>query len=394
MRIVAIADLQIGESRCGTIDPTSGLHTREIDFFNSIDTVINFALDEKNNIDLVAILGDIYADRKPTMTQQREFAKRIARLSNAQKETIILQGNHDISEDESEAHTSSVIQEFDIPYVSVVDEPKVLHYNETAVIAVPYLSRKRLHFRTLDEAVNHYKEIVEMLRSQSGKKNNVCLIHQTVENSIMPAGYRDLSTMDEIVVPLKLFDDFDITICGHIHKHQALQKKPPVLYVGSIDRVDFGEAKEEKGFVLYDGDKDKVIFAKLNVRDFLDLKVDVTNVENIQEKLIEDLGNVELEEKIVKLVVKVKESDVVKINVPDINKMLKKSFYSNGMSFDIVRERRTRDEKMSESLSLYSALESYIENRKEYKSIKDSMLKEGKTIIDEVKNDSTEIKTH
>ena len=39
---------------------------------------------------------------------------------------------------------------------------------------------------------------------------------------------------------------------GHIHKHQSLNgdAHPPVIYSGSIERIDFGEEHELKGWVV------------------------------------------------------------------------------------------------------------------------------------------------
>ncbi len=44
---------------------------------------------------------------------------------------------------------------------------------------------------------------------------------------------------------------------GHIHKYQDLNegKHPPVVYPGSIERVDWGEAREEKYYVIAEVDK-------------------------------------------------------------------------------------------------------------------------------------------
>ena len=45
---------------------------------------------------------------------------------------------------------------------------------------------------------------------------------------------------------------FRYVALGHIHKHQSLNTdlQPPVLYSGSIERIDFGEEHEAKGFVV------------------------------------------------------------------------------------------------------------------------------------------------
>jgi exonuclease SbcD len=45
---------------------------------------------------------------------------------------------------------------------------------------------------------------------------------------------------------------FDYVALGHIHKSQNLNEgaHPPVIYPGSIERVDFGEATDDKFFVI------------------------------------------------------------------------------------------------------------------------------------------------
>ncbi|MBI2836301.1 MAG: exonuclease SbcCD subunit D, partial [Chloroflexi bacterium] len=43
---------------------------------------------------------------------------------------------------------------------------------------------------------------------------------------------------------------FDYVALGHIHKHQVLWPDPPVVYSGSLERVDFSEENDEKGFYL------------------------------------------------------------------------------------------------------------------------------------------------
>ena len=45
---------------------------------------------------------------------------------------------------------------------------------------------------------------------------------------------------------------FDYVALGHLHRHQNLNESgyPAVVYSGSIERIDFGERKEEKGFCL------------------------------------------------------------------------------------------------------------------------------------------------
>ncbi len=50
---------------------------------------------------------------------------------------------------------------------------------------------------------------------------------------------------------------FDYTALGHIHKAQDLNEghHPPAIYPGSIERVDFGEEKEKKFFIVAEIEK-------------------------------------------------------------------------------------------------------------------------------------------
>ena len=81
MRILHFSDLHIGVENYGRTDPETGLSTRLADFLSSLDEVVEYALTE--DVDLVLLAGDAYKGRDPSQTHQREFARRLARLSEA-----------------------------------------------------------------------------------------------------------------------------------------------------------------------------------------------------------------------------------------------------------------------------------------------------------------------
>jgi exonuclease SbcD len=97
----------------------------------------------------------------------------------------------------------------------------------------------------------------------------------------------------DLVLPGSLVKDvrFSYVALGHIHKPQNLNEghQPPVIYPGSIERVDFGEAKDDKFFVvaaLEKGTDTKVDWRKLvNVRPFIDRYVKVESAERITDNL-------------------------------------------------------------------------------------------------------------
>ncbi|HEY90749.1 MAG TPA: exonuclease SbcCD subunit D, partial [Dehalococcoidia bacterium] len=95
MKIVHFADLHLGVENYGRIDPDTGLSSRLNDFLFAFDTLIDFAVEKQ--ADLIIFCGDAYKNREPTQTQQREFARRISRLSGSDIPIFLLIGNHDLS---------------------------------------------------------------------------------------------------------------------------------------------------------------------------------------------------------------------------------------------------------------------------------------------------------
>jgi exonuclease SbcD len=83
---------------------------------------------------------------------------------------------------------------------------------------------------------------------------------------------------------------FDYVALGHIHRFQDLNPDgyPPVVYPGSIERVDFGEVREEKGFVVAEVSKGETHYTwrKLAIRPFLDLSVTLEEGDPVREKLL------------------------------------------------------------------------------------------------------------
>jgi exonuclease SbcD len=79
---------------------------------------------------------------------------------------------------------------------------------------------------------------------------------------------------------------------GHIHKSQDLNtgNHPPVIYPGSIERVDFGEAKDDKFFVIADVSRGhtQVEWCKLEgIRPFVDRFVRLDSQEEVTERILE-----------------------------------------------------------------------------------------------------------
>jgi exonuclease SbcD len=94
---------------------------------------------------------------------------------------------------------------------------------------------------------------------------------------------------------------------GHIHKPQDVNEgqHPPVIYPGSIERVDFGEAKDDKFYIVAEVTRGetKVEWKKIEgTRPFIERRAVLQSGENVTEVLKSALPR-DMSDAIVKLVV-------------------------------------------------------------------------------------------
>ena len=323
MKLLHFADAHIDMANYGRHDPQTGLPQRVLDFLKSLDTIVDTAISEK--VDMVIFAGDAYKDRSPAPTFQREWGRRVIRLSQAGIPTFLLVGNHDMSPAAGRAHA---IQEFDtlqIPHVRVLQKPEFLSADEIGLpvqlIAIPYISRSglmaALEISGVDKA-EVYGEIetrlTDLLKEWLQNADHGLPIILTAHASVQGASYGSERTVmlgSDLVLPASLVKDkrLDYVALGHIHRPQNLNDggHPPVIYPGSIERVDFGEAKDDKFFVIAGVEKGRaqVEWRKLEgVRPFIDRRAVLQSGENVTETLIEALPQAKtLENAIVRLIV-------------------------------------------------------------------------------------------
>ena len=290
MKILHFADAHIDMANYGRRDPETGLPLRILDFLKSLDTIVNTAIQEK--VDLVIFAGDTYKDRSPAPTYQREWETRIQRLSKAKIPTLLLVGNHDLSPATGRAHALQEFNTLQIPHIHVLDKPQLLTAEELGlpiqVIALPWVSRSGMMAYSQmsgEESEKIYERLEDLLTefvAQCFEKIDENLpVILTAHASVQGAKYgaeRMVLLGNDLVLSGSLVKDkrLDYVALGHIHKAQNLNEgaHPPVIYPGSIERVDFGEAKDAKFFVTAEvtRGKTKVKWRELSdIRPFIDI---------------------------------------------------------------------------------------------------------------------------
>jgi len=321
-RILHFADAHIDMANYGRHDPQSGLPLRVIDFLKSLDTIVETAIQER--VDLVLFAGDAYKDRNPAPTFQREWGRRIIRLSRAGIPTLLLVGNHDLSPALGRAHAIEEFTTLEVPHVRVLDRPTFLQPDELEgvglqILALPWVSRAgliaQLGLRAaepgqiFEELETRLTELVQSwLEVADPSLPTVLTAHASVQGAKY-GGERTVMLGNDLVLPGSLVRDprLDYVALGHIHKPQDLNKNahPPVIYPGSIERVDFGEVNDEKFFVVADIQRGQtqVEWRKLTgIRPFIDREVILKSKEDLNERLRKALPSQEkLKDAIVRL---------------------------------------------------------------------------------------------
>jgi exonuclease SbcD len=133
---------------------------------------------------------------------------------------------------------------------------------------------------------------------------------------------------------LQTFDQpgIDFVALGHIHKHQALSyASPQVVYSGSIDRVDFGEQNEDKGWVcveIPEKGKAEWEFRKVSARPFLTIEATVES-DNATEDVVRAIARQadKLENAVVRVRIDVPPERIGELNDDDIRAQLKSAYY-------------------------------------------------------------------
>jgi exonuclease SbcD len=258
-------------------------------------------------VDLVIFAGDAYKDRSPAPTFQREWGRRIMRLSRAKIPTILITGNHDIAPSQQRAHA---IQEFDtleVPYVHVVYQPTLLGPNEldglpVQVLAIPWITRAGVASllentpadekdpnKIIEDAIANL--IQTAIQALDPNLPAILAAHASISGAVF-GNEQTIKLGRDVLLPPGLVRDphFDYVALGHIHRFQDLNPDgyPPVVYPGSIERVDFGEVREEKGFVVAEVSKGETHYTwrKLAIRPFLDLSITLEEGDPVREKLL------------------------------------------------------------------------------------------------------------
>ena len=387
MRILHFADLHIGVENYGRVDPETGLSTRLIDFLAALDEVVEYALTQ--DVDLVLLAGDAYKSRDPNQTQQRELAQRLAKLSSAGIPVFLLVGNHDLPHAVGRATAIEIFNTLQVPNLHVGDQiqtyPVETPNGPLQIVALPWPRRSRLLTRedTRGLSIDQINERVQDLLTQGVKLAAdrldpgvpaILTGHLTVSGDTLGSERSMMLGQDHVLLPSNLhLPVFDYIALGHIHKHQILRENPMMVYAGSLQRVDFGEEGETKGFCVVELDPGRMQgmrlvdfrFQPVQARNFVTVDVRMPEgSEDPTQEVIHAVLRHNVADSIVRVRISLTAEQSTQLREAEIREALKEAHYVASVSRQVEEERRTRiPADTVEGLDPLQALGLYLESR-------------------------------
>ncbi len=285
-KILFVSDVHIGIRYPYRVNLRTGISERTMDFIEALVRVVKYAI--KEQIDIFVISGDLYDRVTIGPTLLRQVREKIWQpLLNHRIPIVLVGGNHD----------SPQIFEKGSPFgeISIIPNSYAVRWPQSQKVKARNTEEEigfvLLPYMTATQAVAYAEERIgeeiergqHMIRSQQlfrdWIKHEVKMLDTKIK-FIVGHFYVKGSKIGIIPYPDQLphefifkkdmlpLEEIDLAVFGHIHTTQVLFNGK-VLVPGSLERVDFGETTEDKGFYVYNTNTKKLDFVSNNPRPLL-----------------------------------------------------------------------------------------------------------------------------
>ncbi|MEL6327866.1 MAG: exonuclease subunit SbcD [Cyanobacteria bacterium J06626_23] len=400
LKILHLSDIHLGSGFShGRTNPETGLNTRLEDFVSTLSRCMDAAIEQ--SVDLVLFGGDAFPDATPPPIVQQAFAQQFRRLVDAQIPTVLLVGNHDQHSHGMGGASLCIYRTLGIPGFVVGDKLET-HPIQTAsgpvqVVTLPWLTRSTLLTRPETEGLS-MGDVGELLldrlrvaleaeiRQLDSAVPAILLAHVMTDTARFGAE-RFLAVGKGFTVPMSLLARpcFDYVALGHVHKHQVICQNPLMVYPGSIERVDFSEEKEDKGYVMLSLDKGKaeMSFCPLPARPFRTISVDLTKADEPNEKLLKAIAKAATTDTVVRLLYKLRADQIDSLDNAALHKALAAA-HTYTIHPELVSQLsrpRLPELGADNSLEPVTALQAYLANREDLKDIASDMIAAAEALL-------------
>jgi len=391
----------------GKIDQKTGMHTRLLDFARSFDFCINYAIE--NNVDFFLFSGDAYKTAHPSPTQQKLLLQALLRLYKAGIPTVIIVGNHDNPLTFGKAHSLDIFGNLPLDGFHVVAKPSIISLmtksGQVNIVGIPWPTRNSLsidnryiHTSAADITQHISRAVTQIIAQKADQLDRsipaVLAGHLTVSSGVFSGSEkRAIYGTDPLFLTSQLaIEPFDYVALGHLHRYQNLNSHgyPAVVYSGSIDRIDFGERKEDKGFCVVTIAKKGHTsheFIKIATRPFIQIEVKLTTTSNQTEQVVRAISGQPISDAVIKVIYYVPEGIRDLVDVKKVQQACEPAMYVVGIiPINNVQVRERRAGAVKTSMDLPSLLSAYFDTKPELKEKKAVLIKKALLLAQEEQN--------
>jgi exonuclease SbcD len=382
IELIHVSDIHFGSGEAhGKVNPATGLNVRLEDFTRAFAKCVDYALSLPADVFLFS--GDAYRNASPEPVYQKMFAEQLRRLSEAGVQTVLVVGNHDQIFKSTGSHSMSVFQSLGVPNLIIVDRPKVVRIDTAGgvlqLVGLPYVTRHLLmtnqDYADLSNAQiervlsEHVSAVMKALYDELDPSLPAVGTAHIMLDSARAGAEQELLVGYTTTFPLSVFidDRLDYVALGHVHRYQVLhEKSPAVVYCGSIERVDFSEEAEDKGFVHVRVARGETSFEfhSVNPRPFVTVDVDCVASADPTADVIKAVTKAIVEGCVLRVRYRLREEQTALFNQIAVATAAESASMVHFKPEIIVPQRESRIPSLTESTALtpLAALETYLDN--------------------------------
>jgi DNA repair protein SbcD/Mre11 len=381
IRFIHTADIHFGMENYGRIDPQTGIHSRLLDFKKSFDTCVDYAI--LHNVDLFVFAGDAYKTAYPSPTQQKLLMQSFMRLYKANIPVVIVVGNHDNPLSFGKANALDIFAHLPIDGFYVFCKPESLTIQTKSgpvqIVGIPWPNRHHLALNaahaasTATELTQHISNSLAAIIANFAAKLDpaipaILVGHLTVSAGIFSGSEkRAVYGNDPILLPSQLaIQPFDYVALGHLHRFQNINpgQPIPIVYSGSIDRIDFGERKEEKGFcdvTIHEKYRTTFEHVVIQTRPFLQIEIKLNEDENQTTQILSALQKHSIAHAIVKITYEIPTTSTDTVDVKKIQNYCTDAMFVVGIIPIRTAQTRAHRDLLKQEMNLETLLQTYFD---------------------------------
>lgn len=395
IRFIHTADIHFGMENYGKIDVKTGIHTRLLDFEIALNFCIDYAIEQ--NVDFFMFSGDAYKTAHPSPTHQRLLMQCFLRLFKANIPLVMVIGNHDNPLSFGKAHALEIFDQIPVNGFHVIGHARTIvlptKNGPVQIVGIPWPSRTTIALqsnhtqKTVQELASYISSSVATTIAESAQKLDptipaILAGHLTVSTGIFSGSEkRAIYGTDPVLTTEQLaLHPFDYVALGHLHRYQNLNPHsyPAVVYSGSIERIDFGERKEDKGFcivTIHEKGKTEHQFIKGPMRPFIQLDVHLEPDRSHTEQIIQALRKHDIAHAVLKILYHVPAHVIDRVDIIAVQNACAQVHHLVGILPVRALEMRARRAHASIDMNLESLLNSFFATKPELKDKQEQLVK-------------------